>query len=85
MGLINRCVPEADLDDAVDAWSHRLADGPRGALSMIKQQLNASFDRSFTESIGAEALSQSFAFRSQESREGAREFFEKRSPDFRSC
>ncbi|WP_216892265.1 enoyl-CoA hydratase/isomerase family protein [Nocardia alni] len=85
MGLVNRCVPDADLDQLTDDWANRLADGPRRALSVIKGQLNASFERSFGDAIEAEVLGQSLAFRSKESREGAKAFFEKRRPDFRSC
>ncbi|MFI7195153.1 enoyl-CoA hydratase/isomerase family protein [Nocardia nova] len=85
MGLVNRCVPETDLDHATEEWATRLADGPRRALSVIKRQLNASFERSFADAIESEVMGQSLAFRSKESREGARAFFEKRTPDFRSC
>ncbi|MGA4790629.1 enoyl-CoA hydratase/isomerase family protein [Nocardia sp. AB354] len=85
MGLVNRCVPDTELDQATVEWATRLADGPRRALSVIKRQLNASFERSFADAIEAEVMGQSLAFRSKESREGARAFFEKRTPDFRSC
>lgn len=85
MGLVNRCVPDTELDHATVEWATRLADGPRRALSVIKRQLNASFERSFADAIEAEVMGQSLAFRSKESREGARAFFEKRTPDFRSC
>lgn len=83
LGLVNRCVTPEELDAAVDDWALRLADGPRRALSLIKQQLNASFQRSFSDAVEAEAHAQALAFRSPESREGARAFFEKRLPDFR--
>jgi 2-(1,2-epoxy-1,2-dihydrophenyl)acetyl-CoA isomerase len=85
IGLVNRCVPDAELDAKVDEWATRLADGPRRALSVIKQQLNKSYERSFADAIESEAVGQSLAFRSKESREGARAYFEKRPPDFRSC
>ena len=85
MGLVNRCVPDDELDAVVDSWAERLADGPRRALSMIKAQLNASFERSFHDAIEAEAVGQSLAFRSKESREGAKAYMQKRAPDFRSC
>ncbi|MFZ2178022.1 MAG: enoyl-CoA hydratase-related protein [Rhodococcus sp. (in: high G+C Gram-positive bacteria)] len=85
MGLVNRCVSDEELDAFVDDWAVRLADGPRRALSVIKKQLNASFERSFADAIEAEAVGQALAFRSKESREGARAFFGKRTPDFRSC
>lgn len=83
MGLVNRCVPDTELDKLVGDWATRLADGPRRALSQIKAQLNASFERSFADAIEAEAMGQALAFRSKESREGAQAFFEKRAPDFR--
>jgi 2-(1,2-epoxy-1,2-dihydrophenyl)acetyl-CoA isomerase len=85
IGLVNRCVPDADLEKAVEDWAARLADGPARALSAIKQQLNTSFERSFSDAIAVEALAQSLAFRSAESREGARAFLEKRRPNFRAC
>ena len=85
LGLINRRVVPAQLDEAVQDWATRLANGPRRALSLIKSQLNASFERSFVDAVGAEAVAQSLAFRDAESREGATAFFEKRPPDFRSC
>lgn len=85
IGLVNRCVADADLDAKVDEWAAALASGPKRALSVIKRQLNASFERSFPDAIESEAMGQSLAFRSKESREGAKAYFEKRSPDFRSC
>jgi 2-(1,2-epoxy-1,2-dihydrophenyl)acetyl-CoA isomerase len=42
MGLVNRCLVPAQLDSTVDDWAIRLANGPRRALSVIKQQLNGS-------------------------------------------
>jgi 2-(1,2-epoxy-1,2-dihydrophenyl)acetyl-CoA isomerase len=85
MGLVNRCVPDDQLDDFVAAWAGRLADGPKRALSVIKAQLNESFDSSFAQAIESEAKGQALAFRSKESREGVKAYFEKRKPDFRSC
>jgi len=85
MGLVNRCVPEAQVDAFVADWANRLANGPRRALSVIKAQLNESFEMSFASAIESEARGQALAFGSSEAREGARAYFEKRNPDFRSC
>ena len=41
VGLVNRVVPDADLDRAVDDWARRLADKPRAALHMTKTQFRA--------------------------------------------
>lgn len=85
LGLVNRCVSDEQLDDFVDGWATRLADGPKRALSVIKAQLNESFESSFARAIESEAKGQALAFRSPESREGVQAFFQKRDPDFRSC
>lgn len=85
LGLVNRCVADSDLDEFVAGWAGRLADGPKRALSVIKSQLNGSFESSFAEAVESESMGQALAFRSKESREGVKAFFEKRDPDFRSC
>jgi 2-(1,2-epoxy-1,2-dihydrophenyl)acetyl-CoA isomerase len=84
IGLVNRCVPDDDLDAFVTDWAMRLADGPKRALSVIKAQLNESYESSFAQAIESEARGQALAFRSKESREGVKAYMEKRNPDFRS-
>jgi len=41
LGLVNRVVPDADLDRTVDDWAQRLAAKPRAALHMTKTQFRA--------------------------------------------
>lgn len=82
-GLINRCVPDAELDGFVADWAARLADGPKRALSLIKAELNASFESTFGSAVETEAVGQSLAMRSPEAREGVQAFREKRPPNFR--
>ena len=84
LGLVNRCVPDAELDAFVADWAHKLAQGPRRAHSVMKGQLNASFERSFADAVEAEAMGQALAFRSSEAREGVKAFLQKRDPDFRA-
>ena len=46
-GLVNRVVPDDELDAFVDDWARRLADGPTLALSMTKthaEQLHGRVD-----------------------------------------
>lgn len=85
LGLVNRCVPDDELDGFVADWAGRLADGPKRALSVIKSQLNESFESSFAQAVESEAKGQALAFGSKESREGVKAYFQKRDPDFRSC
>jgi enoyl-CoA hydratase/carnithine racemase len=40
-GVVQRCVPEAELDAAVDVWAERIAAKPEVAVHMTKTQLRA--------------------------------------------
>jgi 2-(1,2-epoxy-1,2-dihydrophenyl)acetyl-CoA isomerase len=84
MGLINRAVPDAELDKLVEDWASRLAAGPRRALSMIKAEINQTYERSFSAAVEVEAIAQAQAFGGREAKEGIRAFLEKREPNFPS-
>lgn len=83
IGLVNRVVPDADLDTTVADWAGRLADGPTLALSMMKSTLNTAFETSFRRAVDGEALNQAVAFRTAEAKEAGRAFAERRPPRFR--
>ena len=82
LGLVNRVVPAAELDAAVDEWAQRLAAGPPVALALTKRLLGESFGRSFGEAIEAENAAQAVNLGTQDTREAFRAFFEKREPRF---
>lgn len=82
LGLINRVVPDQDLDTFVDDWAYRLARGPRLALSLMKKALNTATETSFAQAMEAEAVAQALSFRSPEAKEGMRAFIERRPPQF---
>lgn len=82
LGLVNRVVPAAELDAAVDEWARRLAAGPPVALALTKRLLGESFGRSFGEAIEAENAAQAVNLGTQDTREAFRAFFEKREPRF---
>ena len=83
IGIVNRVVPDAELDAFVDDWAERLAGGPPLALQMTKRLLSNAFSRSMAEALDAEAVSQTVNFGSQDTKEGIDAFVEKRSPAFR--
>lgn len=83
IGLVNRAVPDAELDELVAEWAQRLARAPRRSLSLLKSGLNTSYERSFAEALDAETLAQALSFRSPEAKEGVQAFRERRDPDFR--
>ena len=82
MGIVNRVVPDAELDGFVDDWARRLAEGPPLALQLSKRMLSNSLASSFAEALDAEASAQSVNLVSRDTREGVAAFLEKRSPTF---
>jgi len=82
MGLVNRVVPAAKLMEEVKAMATRIASGPRIAYGYMKANLNAALPPSFTASLDREALGQTLTGRTQDHKEAARAFVEKREPKF---
>lgn len=82
LGLVNRAVPEDELDALVDEWARRLAAGPPLALSMIKRQLNDASGVSMAQALEGEARCQAVNLSTEDTREAMRAFVQKRDPHF---
>ncbi|MBR8642249.1 enoyl-CoA hydratase/isomerase family protein [Streptomyces tuirus] len=82
MGLVNRVVPDDDLDKTARAWAERLATGPTRALALTKQLVNASLDADRATAFAAEAAAQEINMTTADAREGVRAFVERRSAEF---
>ncbi len=82
MGMIYKCIPDADWDTAVPALAARLATMPTRGLALTKQALNASLSNTLDEQLGVEEKIQTAAGRSQDYKEGVQAFLEKRKPQF---
>ena len=83
MGLVNRVVPDAELDSFVQDWASRLASGPPIALGLTKRMLNESANRTLQQALEAEAMAQSITLQSKDTQDAFAAFVEKRDPDFR--
>ena len=83
LGLVNRVLPETDVDAFVDEWAERLAAGPPLALSMTKSLLSHSFETSIEQALEDEARCQALCIGTQDTREAIKAFAEKRPPVFR--
>ena len=83
MGLVNRVLPDEELDAFVDDWAARLAGGPPIALAMSKRLLNNSMHVTLEEALDDEGLSQTVNFGTKDTVEAIQAFMEKRTPVFR--
>lgn len=83
MGLVNRVLPDDELDAFVHDWATRLAAGPPIALAMTKRLLNNSLNVTMEEALDDEGLSQTVNFGTKDTIEAVTAFMQKRTPEFR--
>src|ERR1035437_10677241 len=82
MGLINKVVPDDQLDAEVDSWAREIAERSPTAIGIAKRSFNADSDNiQGIGALGMQALK--LFYDSAESKEGVASFLEKRKPDFR--
>ena len=81
-GLVWQCVDDERLMDEARAMAQRLAEGAPLAQAMIKRQLDTAWASDLGAALEAEADAQSRAFVTQDLKEGASAFVERRAPRF---
>jgi 2-(1,2-epoxy-1,2-dihydrophenyl)acetyl-CoA isomerase len=82
LGLLNRVLPDEQLDDFVDEWARRLATGPTLTLSLTKTLLADGLEASLEQALEDEARAQAVSLSTADTREAIRAFAEKRPPEF---
>ena len=85
LGIANQVVPDSDLLENTMALAKRLARGPSIALGLMKDNFNAAESRTLSEYLDLEALHQIKTGRTEDHREAARAFVERRPPTFKGC
>jgi 2-(1,2-epoxy-1,2-dihydrophenyl)acetyl-CoA isomerase len=83
LGLVNRVVAEARLEEETMALASRLARGPRIAYRYMKRNFNAAESGSLKDLLDLEAWHHTRCGLTEDHREAARAFVEKREPVFR--
>jgi 2-(1,2-epoxy-1,2-dihydrophenyl)acetyl-CoA isomerase len=81
-GLINRCVPDAELMPTALAIAGELARGP-ASLGLSRQAIWASLDSNWAEQLHRERVGQRIAGKTEDFVEGVSAFLEKRQANFR--
>ncbi len=83
LGLINKVVPDGELEAAATAWATRLATGPTHALARTKELLNRSLDSDRATALLDEAWAQEMNMATHDATEGVQSFIERRDPTYR--
>lgn len=83
IGLVTKLVAPDQLEAETMALASRLASGPPIAQRYMKQALNAAESGTLAEILDLEAQCQTRAGETQDHKEAARAFFEKRAPQFK--
>ena len=81
-GLVNRVVPDGDLQGAADALLQLLAQGPTTSYAGSKRLLNRRMYAGLDDQLAAEADAQRDQGKTQDFIEGVLAFVEKRPPNF---
>jgi 2-(1,2-epoxy-1,2-dihydrophenyl)acetyl-CoA isomerase len=82
LGIVNRVVPFAELDQTVDGMAARLVQSPGVAIAKIKAGLNHGAQSDLAAALDFEAVNQDACFHSPDFMEGVTAFVEKRKAVF---
>jgi 2-(1,2-epoxy-1,2-dihydrophenyl)acetyl-CoA isomerase len=83
LGIVARVVPDADLERETQSLARGLASGPRVTLGYIKQNMNLAEHASLAEVMDGEVMRHTRCTQTEDHREAAQAFVEKRAPAFK--
>jgi 2-(1,2-epoxy-1,2-dihydrophenyl)acetyl-CoA isomerase len=83
LGIVNRVVPDDRLEDEAMTLAHKLASGPRVALRYMKRNMNAAETQTLAQCLDLEALHHTRTGFTEDHKEAARAFVDKREPVFK--
>jgi 2-(1,2-epoxy-1,2-dihydrophenyl)acetyl-CoA isomerase len=85
LGLVTRLVTDDDLESASMEFAARFSEGPPIAYRYMKQNLNAAEEGRLEDIFDLEALNMTRTGQTEDHKEAAMAFFEKRKPVFRGA
>jgi enoyl-CoA hydratase len=81
-GIVNRVVPDAEFDAAVDEWAVKLASKSPVLMKLGKDAMYRQLDMPLDEALDFLRSQLSIAFTTEDIQEGVKAFFEKREPNW---
>lgn len=83
IGLVNKTVAPEELEAETMALAQRFARGPRVAIGHIKANINLAEDSDIRAALDQEAANMIRCFETEDLKEAATAFLEKRTPEFK--
>jgi len=83
LGVVNLAVAGPELAQVAQAWAERLGNGPTVAFGYMKRNMNLAEHGTLAQALDQEAMHMVLALRTQDHKEAARAFVEKRKPNFK--
>ncbi len=83
LGLTNRVAPAERFEADALAFANELASGPPIAHRLMKENLNRALHHDLQECLAAEAVAMTRAGQTEDHKEAAKAFVEKRQPEFK--
>lgn len=83
LGLVNRVVPDDQLEEATLEYANRLARGPTRILGLTKAAIYKGWLKDLDTAFDYQGTAQTFARLTEDWAEGRKAFLEKRSPDYK--
>ena len=82
LGIVNKVVPDAEFDAAVDDWATRLAKKSPVLMRLGKDAMWRQQDMALMDALDFLRSSLTLAFATEDIQEGVKAFFEKREPEW---
>jgi enoyl-CoA hydratase/carnithine racemase len=82
LGIVNQVVSPEELMPATYALARKIAAGPPVAIRLAKRAIYRNLDADLRTSLEFETFAQNICSETEDAREGARAFVEKREPTF---
>jgi 2-(1,2-epoxy-1,2-dihydrophenyl)acetyl-CoA isomerase len=82
LGMLNRVVPDDQLETETRKWAVRMAEGPTEALGRTKLLINSGYRNQLDQHLAQESSLIAETARTEDFREAVKAFLEKRQPHF---